>query len=92
MSFSQVDPDDLARRTSFLKLQREKLLALKIKEREKQLAVAEASYGQTRPKTARAARSALGRGGRQQIDPKTLEIRKAFAEAMKKEIIGEEDE
>ena len=54
--------------------------------------MAEASYGQTRPKTARAARSALGRGGRQQIDPKTLEIRKAFAEAMKKEIIGEEDE
>ena len=92
MSFSQVDPVDLARRTAFLKLQRDKLLALKRTEREKQLALAEASHGKTRPKSARAARSALGTGGRKQIDPKTLEIRKALAEKLKKEVIGEADD
>ena len=65
---------------------------MKKAEREKQLAVAEASHGMTRPKSARAARSVFGSGGRQQIDPKTLELRKALAEKLKKEVIGEADE
>ena len=82
----------MEKRTAFLKLQRDKLLAMKKAEREKQLAVAEASHGKTRPKSARAARSAFGSGGRQQIDPKTLELRKALAEKLKKEVIGEADE
>ena len=56
-----IDPVDLARRTTFLKLQRKKLLALKRTEREKQLVEAEASHGKTRPKSAIAARSALSR-------------------------------
>ena len=80
MSFSQVNPVDLARRTAFLKLQREKLLALKIKEREKQLTLAEASHGKTRPKSAIAARSALKR------------LWQRSREEDYKEIIGEEDE
>eukprot|EP00090_Calanus_glacialis_P025543 TRINITY_DN3994_c0_g1_i2.p1 TRINITY_DN3994_c0_g1~~TRINITY_DN3994_c0_g1_i2.p1 ORF type:complete len:337 (+),score=97.02 TRINITY_DN3994_c0_g1_i2:42-1013(+) len=91
-SSEEVDPADLARRTAFLKLQRDKLLAMKRAEREKQLVIAESSQGKTRPKSARAARTALGTGGRKQIDPKTLEIRRALAEKLKKEVIGEGDD
>jgi len=91
-SSEEVDPEDLAKRTAFLKMQRDKLLLMKKTQREKQLAIAEASQGKTRPKSARAARSAFGSGGRQQIDPKTLEIRKALAEKLKREVIGELDE
>ena len=40
----------MAKRTAYLKLQRDKLLAMKKAEREKQLADAEASQGKTRPK------------------------------------------
>ena len=87
----QVDPKDLEKRTEFLKMQRDKLLEMKRAEREKQLRIAESSQGKTRPKSARAARSALGAGGRRsQIDPKTLEIRRALAEKLKKEVIGED--
>ena len=40
-SSEEVDPDDLARLTAFLKLQRDKLLAMRRVEREKQLILAE---------------------------------------------------
>ena len=53
--------------------------------------LAEASHGKIRPNSARAARSALVTGGRNQIDPKTLEIRKALAEKLKKEVIEGDD-
>ena len=65
---------------------------MKRAEREKQLVIAESSQGKSRPKSARAARTALGTGGRMQIDPKTLEIRRALAEKLKKEVIGESDD
>lgn len=65
---------------------------MKRAEREKQLVAAESSQGKTRPKSARAARTAMGAGGRKQMDPKTLEIRKALAEKLKKEVIGEGDD
>ena len=81
----------LAKRTAYLKQQRDKLLAMKKAEREKQLADAEASQLKSRPKSARAARSALGAHGRKQIDPKTLEIRKALAEKLKQEVIDDQD-
>merc|ERR1712012_538078 len=87
----EIDKDELAKRTAYLKQQRDKLLAMKKAEREKQLADAEASQGSSRPKSARAARSALGSGGRKQIDPKTLEIRKALAEKLKQEVIDEDN-
>ena len=79
---------------------------MKKAEREKQLADAEASQASSRPKvikikntfqltefiqSARAARSALGSSGRKQIDPKTLEIRKALAEKLKQEVIDEDN-
>ena len=60
----------MERRAAFLRVQRDKLLALKQAEREKQL---EAAAPQARPKSAKAARSALGRGaGRQDIDPRYI--------------------
>merc|ERR1712110_1057733 len=88
---NEVDEDSLARRTAYLKLQRDKLLAMKKAEREKQLADAEATQATSRPKSARAARSALGSHGRKKIDPKTLEIRKALAEKLKQEVINEDN-
>lgn len=91
-SSEEIDPADLAKRTAFLKAQRDKLLSMKRAEREKQLILAEASQGKTRPKSARAARTALGASSRRQIDPKTLEIRKALADKLKKEVIGEGDD
>ena len=103
--YFQIDEEALAKRTAYLKQQRDKLLAMKKAEREKQLSDAEASQGKARPKvgkifqvriefennsqSARAARSALGAQGRKKIDPKTLEIRKALAEKLKQEVIDE---
>lgn len=88
-SNEEIDPEELARRTAFLKTQRDKLLALKKAEREKQLAEVEATVAKSRPKSAKAARSALGRHGHQNIDPKTLQIRRTLAEKLKKEVIAE---
>ena len=64
---------------------------MKKTEREKQLSLAETREGQDRPKSARAARAAFGSGGgRQKIDSKTLEVRRALAEKLKKEVIGDD--
>ena len=88
---AEVDEGELKRRTEFLKAQRDKLLAMKKEERERQLADAEKSAAKTRPKSARAVRSAFGKGSRGQasaIDPETLRVRKALAEKLKQEVIG----
>jgi hypothetical protein len=64
----QVEPEEMERRAAFLRGQRDKLLELKRAEREKQL---EAATPLARPKSAKAARSALGRGAaRHDIDPR----------------------
>ena len=90
----EIDPDELRKRTEFLKAQRDKLLAMKKEEREKQLAEAEQQHVKSRPKSARAARSAFGRssaptddGAGGSIDPETLRIRRALAEKLKREVI-----
>ena len=57
---SDIDEAELKRRTDFLKAQRDKLLAMKKEERDKQLAEAEKQQMKSRPKSARAARSAFG--------------------------------
>jgi len=90
-SSEQIDPEELAKRTAFLRGQRDKLLAMKKIEREKQLTLAEKNVVKTRPKSARAARSAMrGSATRHAIDPKTLEVRRALAEKLKQEVIGED--
>ena len=85
---SEIDPSELKRRTEFLKAQRDKLLAMKKAEREKQLEEVEKSQMKSRPKSARAARSAFGGKSTPKIDPKTLEARRALAEKLKAEVIG----
>ena len=49
-NYFQISEEALAKRTAYLKQQRDKLLAMKKAEREKQLADAEASQGKARPK------------------------------------------
>ena len=89
-----MDPAELERRKEFLKKQRDKLLAMKKEEREKQLKEAEKENLRSRPKSARAARSAFGRsgaggaGGAAALDPATLKLRQALAEKLKQEVIG----
>jgi len=89
-STEKVDPEELAKRTAFLKGQRDKLLAMKRAEREKQLAAAESmATARARPKSAKAARSALSHGrSSHQVDPKTLEIRRSLAQKLRDEVVG----
>ena len=81
----EVDPIELKRRTDFLKAQRDKLLAMKRAERDKQLAEAEKVESTSRPKSARAARSAFSGS---KIDSETLKARKALAAKLKQEVVG----
>lgn len=84
---SSIDPEELQRRQHYLKEQRDKLLALKQKEREKQLAAFESSAPQKRPKSSRAARKVLDGSS---IDAHTLQVRRALAERLKAEVIGDQ--
>ncbi|KAG7168701.1 Cilia- and flagella-associated protein 36-like 2 [Homarus americanus] len=83
---NSIDPEELKRRQKYLKRQRDKLLALKQQEREKQLAAYEETAPQKRPKSSRAARKVLDGSS---IDPQTLKLRRALAERLKAEVIGE---
>ncbi|CAL4073853.1 unnamed protein product [Meganyctiphanes norvegica] len=82
-----IDPEELRRRQEYLKAQRDKLLALKQQEREKQLAAFEESSPQKRPKSSRAARRVLHGHS---IDAHTLQVRRALAERLKAEVIGDQ--
>ena len=88
---SNIDPDELQKRTEYLKEQRDKLLAMKKAEREKQLAEVEQQQMKSRPKSARAARSAMKNKNiaSSDIDPDMLKARQALAEKLKKEVISE---
>jgi hypothetical protein len=84
--FWQVDAEDLMRRQEYLKAQRDKLLALKKQEREKQLQAVESGSSKQRPRSAKAAQSALA--GQPEINAQTLQVRKALAERLKSEVVG----
>jgi len=91
ISHENIDPEELKKRTEFLKTQRDKLLKMKQVERERILAQEESKHAKERPKSASAARSAMGgRGGRQKIDPQTLEVRKALARKLMNEVVYEQ--
>ena len=94
MADSNIDPAELKKRTEFLKEQRDKLLAMKRAEREKQLAEVEQQQLKSRPKSAKAARSALRHRNiaSSNIDPETLKARQALAEKLKQEVIGAHNE
>lgn len=89
-----MSPGELAERQNFLRAQRDKLVALKKEQREKQLSLAAESQP-SRPQSARAARSALRQtsdGGlsdeKKKEDEKKLAMRRAIADKLKQEVIG----
>ncbi|XP_068249619.1 cilia- and flagella-associated protein 36 [Palaemon carinicauda] len=94
----EIDPDELRRRQEYLKEQRDKLLAMKRQEREKQLAAYEGSETTKRPKSSRAARRVLAGSTIDphtlqflpeiDLDSKKLQVRKALAERLKVEVIA----
>ena len=82
----QVDDGELMRRQEYLKAQRDKLLALKKQEREKQLQAAGKTGSRQRPKSAKAAQLALA--GQPEMNAQTLQVRRALAERLKSEVVG----
>ncbi|CAG2257497.1 cilia- and flagella-associated protein 36-like [Mytilus galloprovincialis] len=89
-ALSKLSPDELKQRQEYLKQQRDKLVAMKKKEREKQLLAAEQTQPQ-RPVSARNARSALQGDQQKKVDPeeeKKLAMRKAIANRLKSELLG----
>ena len=87
-----MSPDELSKRQDFLKQQRDKLLAMKKAEREKQLLKAEQNQGSARPRSARAARSAMKQQAPavetvSEEEEKKLAMRKAIANRLRQEVI-----
>jgi hypothetical protein len=76
------------KRQEYLKAQRDKLLALKKQEREKQLQAVESNSSKQRPRSAKAAQSALAGQPETEINSQTLQVRKALAERLKSEVVG----
>ena len=82
-SADKVSPEELKRRREYLRQKRDKLLLMKRAEREKMLAT-EGETKEARPKSSRAARSAMAG----KIDPKTMEMRKSLAQALRHEVVN----
>ena len=87
--FTQVDDEELIKRQEYLKAQRDKLLALKKQEREKQLQAMGNAGSKQRPKSAKTAQMALA--GQPEMNAQTLQIRKALAERLKTEVVGRQN-
>nr|KAG5712787.1 hypothetical protein BaRGS_007384 [Batillaria attramentaria] len=94
-SMAGMSEADYKKRVEFLKQQRDKLMEMKRKEREKQLLSA-ASTQPNRPSSARAARAALNQPGKtadsapavNAEEEKKLAMRKAIASRIKSEVMG----
>ncbi|XP_071833300.1 uncharacterized protein [Apostichopus japonicus] len=96
-ALASSSPAELQKREQYLKQQRDKLLALKKREREKNLSTFTEEEAKSRPKSARAARQATSgldgsSGGMaaksKEEQEKTLAMRKALAERLKQEVIN----
>ena len=87
-----MSADELKKRQEYLRQQRDKLVEMKRKEREKQLLTAEKSNPQ-RPMSARVARQAMKgeTGDDKKVSPeeqKKLDMRRAIANKLKAELIA----
>ena len=88
-----MSADELKKRQEYLRQQRDKLVEMKRKEREKQLLTAEKSNPQ-RPMSARVARQAMKGetgGDDKKVSPeeqKKLDMRRAIANKLKAELIA----
>lgn len=81
----------MAKRQEHLKQQRDKLLNMKRDARERAFADAEGEASRTRPKTAKAAKSALrgrGRIGGEATDD-VMAARRALVDKLKQEVMGQ---
>jgi len=92
---SDMTEDDMAKRIEYLKQQRDRLLAMKKNEREKQLDQYSKTESKKRPTSARVARQAVSGGGAEAAKPavsaedaKKIAMRKALAEKLRKEVIN----
>ena len=84
LAADKISPEELKRRQEYLRQQRDRLLQMKRVERERMLA-AEGEAKEARPKSSRAARSALAG----KLDPKTMEMRKSLAQALRREVVNQ---
>lgn len=88
-----MSPEDLKRRQEFLKEQRDKLLAMKKKEREQALEHAEKTTARTRPQSARIAKASLAAPvqapapARDPEEEKKMAMRRAIAEKLRSQVI-----
>ena len=90
-----MNAEEIKKRQEYLRQQRDKLVAMKKKEREKQLLSAEQS-NPGRPVSAQAARQSMRQkmeedSGKKEVSPeeqKKIEMRRAIAERLKAEVIG----
>ncbi|XP_006812199.1 cilia- and flagella-associated protein 36-like isoform X2 [Saccoglossus kowalevskii] len=94
-ALASSDAAELKRREDYLRLQRDKLLAMKKQEREKTLdSFAASSQGRERPRSARAAKQATQGEGKPKAAPisaedqKKLAMRQALAARLKEEVIN----
>jgi len=78
----QISAEEIEKRQKYLRDQRDKLLSMKKSEREK-LLVTKTEEEDKRPKSSRAARSALAG----KVDSKSLEARKVLAQILKRDVV-----
>lgn len=81
---NKISPEEIKKRQEYLRQQRDKLLSLKRSEREKLLEAQQKTDAANRPKSSRAARSAMAG----KIDAKTMEMRKSLAQALRREVVN----
>ncbi|KAK6180985.1 hypothetical protein SNE40_008938 [Patella caerulea] len=94
-SMGNLNQEEMQKRVNFLKQQRDKLMEMKRKEREKSLLTAEKANPK-RPMSARAARAAMSQAGPVQpqkptVNPeeeKKMAMRRAIASRIKNEVMG----
>lgn len=84
----EVSEEDMKRRQEYLKMQRDKLVALKKQVRKKHLEkeINSTEVAKNRPKSARTAEKAMS--GEIDVQPEVLKIRKALAERLRSEVVS----
>lgn len=86
----EPDSREVRKRQEYLRMQRDKLVALKKEARKKQLdtETGTSEAAQARPKSAKAAEKILEGESSAEIDPRQLRIRKALAERLKSQVVN----
>lgn len=98
MATKLPNPEDVERRRFLLRVQRDKILNQKKKERELQLQQQELldreaagnklAFGTSRPRSGRAARAALAGETSPEVDERTIQYRRLLLQKIKEEVEG----